>query len=574
MKVLIYLYSLYYWFFYSPDSVIKRFGNSSDPEDQLAVANAYLKKAEKVLEKPEEYLLKNPQKVEVALACYDEVIKRFRGCLKLQHEIFLAFIGKGLLLNKAGNTKGAIQVWSDALKRFRGSTYPNMEKHIASTYLWKASALYNEPDGIEEALECYSELIKKYKHKPHLQCEVARAFSDKALLLIALNKPKEALRYCNEAIKHYQGATDADLGVELAIICHHKVNALEYIGNHDEVARCRDELISSYQNHTHPWVQEVVAMAYVAKGLASPEKALEYFNETISRLKNSQSYYAQKTLARTYIEMGGLLFEETGRNKKSIRCLDKVIRRFEHTPYLQGEVAEAYYYKGIMLDIQGKNKQAIRCWNESVRRLDSISPEFQEMILANISLTRGLVSKQRGNLDEALKHYSQVIDSFEGSTSQKTQAYVAKAYHDKAAAIIDEPDRTAETMGYLRESISRLESSTDPRDQEQLGVVYYMTGKVMFEQTENYWEALEYLNRTIKLLTNSTHPILRLILGNAYEGKSLALSYLGEAEESLQFQKMSIDTLKHSQHPTVQLRVWISRAAIIVDKAMRFVIGR
>jgi tetratricopeptide (TPR) repeat protein len=178
------------------DELLGRYGNSKEPEIQTLCAAAMVKKAltlDEKLDKPEE-----------EIATYDELLERYGDSKepKIQTLCAKAMGNKGVTLFKRNNPEEALATYDELLERYGNSTEPEIQTLCAEAMLYKGVTLSDKLDNLKEALATFDELLNRYNAStnPGIQAQCRMALENSVEPLLVTGQNAQALLRIEQAL--------------------------------------------------------------------------------------------------------------------------------------------------------------------------------------------------------------------------------------------------------------------------------------------------------------------------------------------------------------------------------------
>uniref|UniRef100_UPI003D1E3B5A tetratricopeptide repeat protein n=1 Tax=Aeromonas veronii TaxID=654 RepID=UPI003D1E3B5A len=191
-----------------------------------------------------------------------------------------------------------------------------------------------------------------------------------------------------------------------------------------------DELLKNFGSSDAPELQELVALAFLYKGitqtqLGRSEVAITVYDDLIQRFDTSAAPALQAQVARARLNKGARL-GQLGRAEDAITVYDELIRLFgtSDTPALQEQVAKALRNKGVTLGQLGRSEDEITVYDELIQRFGtSEAPALQEQV-AKALRNKGVTLSQLGRSQDEITVYDELIQRFGTSEAPALQEQV------------------------------------------------------------------------------------------------------------------------------------------------------
>ena len=145
-------------------------------------------------------------RLEEALAAYDEVVRRFgeSDIPALLEQVAKALVNKGATLGTLNRHEETLATCDEMMRRFGESDTPALLEQVATALVNKGIVLgrTNRP---EEALAAWDEVMRRFGESdtPALLEQVAKALVNKGVVLGRTNRPEEALAAWDELVRRF-----------------------------------------------------------------------------------------------------------------------------------------------------------------------------------------------------------------------------------------------------------------------------------------------------------------------------------------------------------------------------------
>ncbi len=358
------------------------------------------------------------ERVEEALAVYNEVVRRFGGSRTpdLLKTIAMTFINKGVMLEMLNRMGEALTVYDEVMHRFDGSQAPDLLEMAAVALVNKGTVL-GMLDRPEEALTAYDEAIHRFGEgqTPILPGTIAKALANRGVALSRLNRQEEALTVYDEVIHRFGDSRAPDLPKMTAVALVNKGIALGMLNRLEEALAVYDEAIRRFDASQAPDLLEMTAVTLVNKGIVLDklnrlEEALTAYDEAIRRFGESRTPDLVEIVAQALFHKGGAL-GRLNRLEEALAACDEIIRRFgeTQTPALLKAVAQALVNKGNALNMLNRPEGALACYDEVVRRFGGDESPALRMPTEFALLRRAELELERGWHDAAIETASRAL---------------------------------------------------------------------------------------------------------------------------------------------------------------------
>ena len=247
------------------NELVKRFGESGEPEIRTQVAAALLDKG-----RAKQHL----GNLEGAAANYDEVVARGKESEvpSLQWLAVPALHYKGGAKKEQGDLRGAIAAFDEVVQLYGESDAPDVQFWVAASLVNKAEAIIGQGDA-GEALSVYEEVVKRYgeSNAPGVQSWVAGALIDRGRLRKDQGHLEKALVNYQDVVERYGDNDEPELRRYVAGALIDMGRTKEELGDLVGAMASWDEMVSRYGNRDETIVQRLVTGALLDKGRCQSE---------------------------------------------------------------------------------------------------------------------------------------------------------------------------------------------------------------------------------------------------------------------------------------------------------------
>ena len=232
-----------------------------------------------------------------ALDTFDQVVRRFGDSKEpeLRVAVAMALVNKGSTLGALNRLKEALVACDEVLRRFGDSNVPELIEPVARALVNKGAALFGL-SRLEETLVTCDEVLRRFgaSAAPELLDNVAGALINRGIALSALNRPEEALTACDEVLRRFGDSDAAELAESVAKALVSKSVMLGPTARPHEVLAVCDEVLRRFGDSNSPTLVENVANSLAVKGIAlstldRPEDALVACDEALRRYGRSNA---------------------------------------------------------------------------------------------------------------------------------------------------------------------------------------------------------------------------------------------------------------------------------------------
>ena len=351
------------------DELLRRFGESDDPELRVEVAKALFNNG---------VALGRLDRNEAAVETYDELLRRFGDSddPELRVGVTLALVNKGVALGRLDRNEAAVETFDELLRRFGDSDDPELRVRVASALVNKGVAL-GRLDRNEAEVEAYDELLRRFgdSDDPELRVRVASALFNKGATFGSLDRNEAAIEIYDELLRRFGESDDPEMRPPIARALVNKGVTLGSLDRSEAAVETCDELLRRFGESDDPEMRLQVARSLFNKG----------------------------------VTLGSL-----DRSETAIETYDELLRRFGESddPEMRLQVALALFNKGARLGRLDRNEAAVETYDELLRRFgESDDPELR-LHVAKALLRKGMAHARRDELNEMVNVCAEMIQRF------------------------------------------------------------------------------------------------------------------------------------------------------------------
>ena len=286
------------------DSVVERFGDSTEPALREPVARALFNKGNALGE------LGRPEQ---AIEAYDSVVERFGDAPEpaLREGVASALFNKGNALGELGRPEQAIEAYDSVVERFGDAPEPALREPVARALFNKGNAL-GELGHPEQAIEAYDSVVERFDDAPEpaLRERVAMALVNKGNALRKLGHPEQAIEAFDSVVERFGDAPEPALREPVARALVNIGNALDELGRSEQAIEAYDSVVERFGDAPEPALRERVAMALANKGVALGE--LGRLEEAEAVLHKAIAHDIGDTRVGFWNTLGNLLLDRKG----------------------------------------------------------------------------------------------------------------------------------------------------------------------------------------------------------------------------------------------------------------------
>ena len=287
-------------------------------------------------------LLRKLERIDDAIACDEEVVRRFGGAKddKLLRPVARSMYWRAVHIGDMGRQDKEVEGYDALISRFGESR----NEHIMEAVLYgfdRKTRIYQDQEDHEMVVEICDDLIRRYGgHSDwHVADYAARAMIRRAVALGKQGQHGKELAGYDSVVQRY-GDSPED------ILRKHAAKALMFkavtLNDADQTAaemECYDEVLRRYAEDESAGVRAVAADALIHKGISLANLAedaagdagnrdigpeIACFDEVVARYGDADEVDLMRAVAEALLHKGETLLE-TGQTDAGIACLDAVI---------------------------------------------------------------------------------------------------------------------------------------------------------------------------------------------------------------------------------------------------------
>jgi tetratricopeptide (TPR) repeat protein len=282
------------------DDLVRRYGESRDPDVRVQVARALRSKASALAK------LGQWDAVNKAL---DERTLEYAGITAEPGlgELAVEILGlRALALRRLGKLELAAALWGEKAEHYGVESSPRMRQLVAHALTQKAELLAATGENVQAivvsdaVIECLSDLADRQE-----QIRLADALGAKGMALIGEARCEEAVGILDELIERFQDSLESALRRQVTIALANKVTALEHLDRVAAAASVFEDMITRFG-----------------------AEALVMFEGTVAQFISGSEPEEREGLASALYGRGVSL-DKLGRRDEALQTLDGLITRFE-----------------------------------------------------------------------------------------------------------------------------------------------------------------------------------------------------------------------------------------------------
>ncbi len=257
----------------------------------------------------------------------DSIRQRGTGLAEEEHRLLtvLVLLGNGDAKFHAGYFTTAEAAYREAHKVAVGTRDKSLQA-VCQAVLAAALGMQGK----------YEQALKQVENALHRKADLAEAWYNKGVVLLMLDRHKEAQPCFDEALYYKPNFIEA---------WYNKGVALGNLNRHEEAMTCFDEALDYDPHDGEAWLGKGVALLMLGRH----EEALSNFDEALSRSAGS----AGASLGK------GLSLVMLGRHEEALDSFEDALRR-------DREFAEAWLGKGLAMGDLGRHAEAAVCFDKAL----------------------------------------------------------------------------------------------------------------------------------------------------------------------------------------------------------------
>jgi tetratricopeptide (TPR) repeat protein len=337
---------------------------------------------------------------EDALAIFDESLRRFLDratgedprndeASRLRHVVVRTLAAKGVALHLLDRLEEALGCYDDLVRRFQEVQSTGIQRSVASIMGWRAR-LFGDLGRQDKEIAGYDELIAHFGHNKNSDIVeiVLEALERKVRIYQDQEDPEMVIDICNDTIRRFDADPHHRTADVVARMMIRRAVALGKRGEHGKELAAYDDVVRLHGNSADWMFRRHAAKALMFKAVSLNDAdqsaaEVECYDEVIRRYAEDENEEV-RTVAADALTYKGLSLgaiaedaaEDTGEREieSEIACYDDVIRRYgeEQSVGLQCAVAEALLHKGETLANAGRAGEASACFDAIIQNYATI----------------------------------------------------------------------------------------------------------------------------------------------------------------------------------------------------------
>ena len=307
------------------DKLVRRFGQSNDPELRVQVAQALFNKGltQHRLEQPE-----------AEIETYDELVRRFGQSddPELRVPVAKALCNKGVAHGRLEQQEAAVETYDELVRRFGQSDDPELRVQVAQA-LFNKGVTHGRLEQPEAAVETYDELVRRFGQSddPELRVPVAKALCNRGVMHGRLEQPEAEIETYDELVRRFGQSDDPELRVQVAQALFNRGVTHGQLEQPEAEIETYDKLVRRFGQSDDPELRVQVAQALFNKGLTQhrleqPEAEIETYDELVRRFDRSDDPELRTVVADALVSKGMTHGHRNEFNEMVTVCAEMICR--------------------------------------------------------------------------------------------------------------------------------------------------------------------------------------------------------------------------------------------------------
>ena len=418
-----------------------------------------------------------------------------------------------------------------------------------------ARLLYDDDQPLQ-ARRVFGEILADVRDLPHSEIRdqaQSTAWYNIAIAAGASGKHDEEIAIYDRLVELFGEGRDPPVRHTLAMALFNKGTRLAQDGRLEEAARAYEEVVTRFIDASEPEIRVQVAMALGAGGatrgrLGHLQDELREYDRMIALFGSDPEPAIRRHIAMTLYSKAAAV-SRLGRQDDSLLVIDELMRRFadDPDPEIRKVIAEAEKSQHRFADammMAGPPHVALAelidrgSYEEVVAFADAVlvgcsDPAHVALgdLVSTAMVAPALVLAREGQLDEAIRALTPMIDRLDDPSAPAMQRVLAAALMDVAWRL-NQQSRFRECIQVSDQLLCRSPVAS-PDIEEAVGSVlsYKSLSLHALGETE---AAIEACVEIIRRFPAPAEPRLGLVVAQALHNKGFLLSELGRTAEAIQ----------------------------------------
>ena len=416
----------------------------------------------------------------------------------------------------------------------------------------------------------------------------------------------EPVPFNREPIRAEQKEAELSQAVKAAEDLIRKADEKVRSGEPEAAIAIFDSVVERFSGQESPRIQEMVAKAWVLKGIVlggegRQSEALKTLTLVEERFHASEIPQIKSLLAESMVNKG-FMQRTTGKLKAAITTFESVIERYSDsdTPQIRKRVVDALTLKANVHVELDETLAAIETFDEVVERYDSNNEAYLTLPTARALVEKGLVyfrlddfkkaikvfddvvmrfgtfsdldiqvwvvnalfhkamTQRELDLNSAIATYDEIVERFGASDVLPPKEWAAEALFNKAEALFELDDFESSVKSY-DEFVFLVDSDHIVNLQTQVATAMINKGVAQWS-LNNPSEAISSYDLVIERFGFSELTELQEIVAKSFLNKGMMQAQLGHSKAEIATYDAMIDRI--GQSTDTKLQLWSARAMI------------
>lgn len=305
---------------------------------------------------------------------------------------------KAMILVALNRDRDALACYEELVRRFRDVADVAVIERVARAML-QCAGIRGRLGRQDEEIASYEALVARYgaADSPRLRQTVLDALEWKLLSYRDQGDYEQVILIAGDIIRRFASASDREIASGVARNMVRQAGALHQLGRLAEELECYDRVVLYYGDRPESWLRSHAAHALMFKAITLHESGqtadeMECYEQILARYAADEDDKVRSVAAQALVNKGLSLgaiaedaAEDTGvrETEAEIACYDEAIARYGEADFigLQQAVAEAMLHKGTALLETGRAEEAAACFNALVEGYDHVEDAELEKIV-------------------------------------------------------------------------------------------------------------------------------------------------------------------------------------------------
>ena len=289
--------------------------------------------------------LRRMKRLPDAIACYDEMIRRFSPVTEvaIEAEMSYCMLDRAWLLGDLGRHDEEIAGCDVLVARYGDNHLLEISHDIVSALTTKHQAL-RDLEEFEKAVEACDDLIRRYEFDPGkgIMERVARTMIRRANYLNKLGRRDEEFAGYDAVSRLYGHSKDAEVRIHAAKALMFKAVSLNDADQGAAELECYEEVLRRFAEDSEAEIRAVAADALIYKGMSLAalaedaaadtgareiEAEIACYDDAIRRYGDDESIHLQRAVAEALLHKADTLMN-VGRVGEALPCIDRLLAAY------------------------------------------------------------------------------------------------------------------------------------------------------------------------------------------------------------------------------------------------------